>query len=289
MYLTRHLSEDGPRWAVDDAWLPRDFTLGLFLQVSRAELVRFLETLPRDGEATGPLLPPVEDDHEVWAAGVTYLRSREAREAESSVRDVYSKVYEAERPELFFKAVGWRVVGHRMPIRVRADSRWNVPEPELTVVVNAHGEIVGYCAGNDMSSRDIEGDNPLYLPQAKVYQGSCAVGPGIALTDAAGPRDLPIQLQVCRGERAIFSGTSCTAQMKRPLGELVACLFRELDFPRGVFLMTGTSIVPPDSVSVTGGDLVRVTVGTLTLENEVDSRARRFYRSVSADSVPAEE
>ena len=196
------------------------------------------------------MLPPIEAEHEVWAAGVTYLRSREARESESSVKDVYSRVYEAARPELFFKAAGWRVAGHRMPIRIRDDSRWNVPEPELTLVINAHGEIVGFCAGNDVSSRDIEGENPLYLPQAKVYNGSCALGPGIVLAEADDLRDLAIRLEVIRAGRSIFTGDTRTAQMKRPFEELVAYLCQELDFPRGVFLMTGTGIVPPQDFSL---------------------------------------
>jgi len=183
-------------------------------------------------------------------------------------------VYEAGRPELFFKAMGWRVVGHRMPIRVREDSRWNVPEPELTLVINSDREIVGFSAGNDVSSRDIEGDNPLYLPQAKVYEGSCALGPGIVLSEVDRLRDLSIQAEVRREGRVIFKGETRTSQMKRPFEELVVYLGRELDFPRGVFLMTGTGIVPPQDFSLVGGDLVRITIGSLTLENEVDTRPR---------------
>jgi 2-dehydro-3-deoxy-D-arabinonate dehydratase len=183
-------------------------------------------------------------------------------------------VYEAARPELFFKSAGWRVAGHRMPIRIREDSRWNVPEPELTLVINAHGEVVGFCAGNDVSSRDIEGENPLYLPQAKVYNGSCALGPGIVLAEADDLRDLAIRLEVIRAGRSIFTGDTSTARMKRPFEELVAYLCRELDFPRGVFLMTGTGIVPPQEFSMASGDLVRVTIGSLTLENVVDSMLR---------------
>ena len=274
MYLTRHPSADGPRWALDDAFLPPSFSLGLLLQHPRAEMEGFLHTLPRAETAGGTLLPPIEAGHEVWAAGVTYLRSREAREVESSVKDIYSRVYEAERPELFFKAVGWRVAGHLMPIRVREDSRWNVPEPELTLVINAQREIIGFCAGNDVSSRDIEGDNPLYLPQAKVYEGSCALGPGILLGDVDHLRDLPIRAEVRREGRSIFKGETRTSRMKRPLEELVAYLGRELDFPRGVFLMTGTGIVPPQDFSMERGDLVRITIGSLTLENEVDPRPR---------------
>jgi 2-dehydro-3-deoxy-D-arabinonate dehydratase len=165
-----------------------------------------------------------------------------------------------------------------MPIRIREDSRWNVPEPELTLVINAHGEIVGFCAGNDVSSRDIEGENPLYLPQAKVYNGSCALGPGIVLAGADDLRDLTIRLEVIRAGRSIFTGDTRTAQMKRPFEELVAYLGRELDFPRGVFLMTGTGIVPLQEFSMARGDLVRVTVGSLMLENTVDSMRRTSQR-----------
>jgi 2-dehydro-3-deoxy-D-arabinonate dehydratase len=177
-------------------------------------------------------------------------------------------VYEAERPELFFKAAGWRVVGPGDAIRVRADSRWNVPEPELTLVINRHGEIVGYCAGNDVSSRDIEGENPLYLPQAKVYNGSCALGPGIALAGPNELRDLGIGLKIARGGQTVFEGETRTSRMKRSFEDLAAYLYRELEFPRGAFLMTGTGIVPHESFSLTSGDRVRVEVGELVLENE---------------------
>ena len=272
MYLTRHETPAGPRWALDDRFLPPDLRLGLLLQLPRAALGELLRAMPRGEPAAGRLLPPVEPEQEVWAAGVTYLRSREAREAESTVKDVYARVYEATRPELFFKAGGRRVVAHGGPIRVRDDSAWNVPEPELTLVVNAGGEIAGYCAGNDVSSRDIEGENPLYLPQAKVYSGSCAVGPGIVLVapgDEDRLRELTIGLTVSRGGAVVFQGETRTSQIKRPLGELVAHLRRELDFPSGVFLMTGTGIVPPADFSLARGDVVRMGVGALTLENQV--------------------
>ena len=267
--LTRHESADGPRWALDGRWLAKDFTLNRLLQLPAAEFPGFLGS-PGTDAASGPLLPPIESGGEVWAAGVTYLRSREAREAESTVRDVYSKVYDAARPELFFKAPGWRVVGHERPIRIRRDSRWNVPEPELTLVVNAHGEIVGFCAGNDVSSRDIEGENPLYLPQAKCYDGSCALGPGISLCDGGALVDLPIDLVVLRAGRPIFTGATGTSRIKRPLQELVDYLRRELTLPNGVFLMTGTGLVPPDDFSLEPGDRVRITIGGLTLENPVE-------------------
>jgi 2-dehydro-3-deoxy-D-arabinonate dehydratase len=225
--------------------------------------------LPKEEPATGALLAPLEVAHEVWAAGVTYLRSREARRAESTLADVYDRVYEAERPELFFKSPGWRVAGPGGPIRVRRDSAWNVPEPEMVLVINRRLEIVGYCAGNDVSSRSIEGENPLYLPQAKVYNGSCALGPGILLTEPDTLRALPIGLTITKGGADCFSGQASTADMKRDPAELAGYLGRELDFPHGVFLMTGTSIVPSSDFTLQPGDRVQVRVGALTLENEV--------------------
>lgn len=270
MYLTRHTSANGSRWALDGRALGEDFDLRRLLALPRAAIDDFLSAKAETNAAPlGPLLAPLDDASEVWAAGVTYLRSREAREAESTVRDVYAKVYDAERPELFFKSPGWRVSGHGMPIRVRGDSRWNVPEPELTLTINAHGEIVGFSAGNDVSSRDIEGENPLYLPQAKIYDGSCAIGPGISLCSADALADLSIDLTVLRDGRAVFAGQTRTSRIKRPLQELVDYLRKELQLPHGAFLMTGTGIVPPDDFSLTSGDLVRISIGELTLENEV--------------------
>ena len=270
MYLTRHQVAGGSRWAVDGQALPDDFELRRLLDLPSATVPNFLRGIVRtEATASGPLLAPVDSFTEVWAAGVTYLRSREAREAESTVSDLYSRVYDAERPELFFKAVGWRVSGHAMPIRIRRDSSWNVPEPELTLVINARGEIVGFCAGNDVSSRDIEGANPLYLPQAKIYDGACALGPGISLCEADTLSNLSIELAVTRNGHAIFASETRTSRIKRPLQELVDYLRRELDFPNGVFLMTGTGIVPPDDFSLAAGDQVRITIGDLTLENEV--------------------
>jgi 2-dehydro-3-deoxy-D-arabinonate dehydratase len=270
VYLTKHKSADGSRWAVDGRALPHDFDLRRLLALPRAAIADFLQANAEIAAAPlGALLAPLDAATEVWAAGVTYLRSREAREAESTVRDVYAKVYDADRPELFFKSPGWRVVGHAMPIRIRRDSRWNVPEPELTLAINTQGEIVGFCVGNDVSSRDIEGENPLYLPQAKIYNGSCAIGPGIALCGVDALRKLSIELSVLRGGHAIFAGETSTSRIKRPLQDLVDCLRQELDFPHGVFLMTGTGIVPPDDFSLAWGDRVRISIGDLTLENEV--------------------
>ena len=276
MLLTRHEAPQGTaRWALDGRSLPTDLGLDLLLRLPREGMAAMLRSVPHSEAATGRLLPPIEAAHEVWAAGVTYQRSREAREAESAVKDVYARVYEAKRPELFFKSVGWRVVGHDLPIRVRADSRWNVPEPELTLVVNASREIVGYCVGNDVSSRDIEGENPLYLPQAKVYDGSCALGPGIVVGDDAlgNLKDLSVQLTLTRGGQAAFQGETRTSRIKRPLEELVSYLTEELTFPGGVFLMTGTGIVPPHEFSLAPGDVVTITIGALTLENRVAGAA----------------
>jgi 2-dehydro-3-deoxy-D-arabinonate dehydratase len=269
MYLTRHQTPHGPRLALDGAYLTWPKNLKALLELPYAAMLQALQTLPVTGPADHPLLPPLEPIHEVWAAGVTYLRSRKAREAESDVRDVYEKVYSAERPELFFKSIGWRVVGDNMPIRIRQDSQWNVPEPELTLVINAHHEIVGYCAGNDVSSRDIEGVNPLYLPQAKMYNGSCAIGPGIMIATADEVTDIPIHLDVQREDKRVYQGETRSAQMRRTVSELVDYLTKEMDFPHGVFLMTGTGIVPGDDFSLQPGDRVRISVGSLQLQNPV--------------------
>jgi 2-dehydro-3-deoxy-D-arabinonate dehydratase len=214
-------------------------------------------------------MAPIDPQQEVWAAGVTYLRSREARKAESTVADMYENVYDAERPELFFKSIGWRVSGNGGPIRIRKDSHWNVPEPELVLVINRFQEIVGYSAGNDVSSRDIEGENPLYLPQAKIYNGSCALGHGILLCEADAIQEIPIRLQVNRAGDIIFDGEASTSSMKRTLSDLVDYLTRELDFPQGVFLFTGTCLVPGGDFTLQANDLVHVQVGTLAIENEV--------------------
>jgi len=270
MNLTRHDTHDGPRWALDGAYLPPSFHLGLLLELPREAVAPFLAALPTEGEATGDLLSPIEPAQEVWAAGVTYLRSRDAREAESQTGDIYTRVYVAERPELFFKAAGWRVVAPGKAIRVRPDSTWDVPEPELTLVINRHGEIVGYCAGNDVSSRSIEGENPLYLPQAKVYNGSCALGPGIEIAEPDALRDVPIHIGIVRNGETIYTGEANTSQMKRAFEELATYLYRELDFPHGAFLMTGTCLVPPDNFTLQCGDVVTIAVGQLVLENVVE-------------------
>ncbi len=269
MELTRHQTAQGLCWACDGYLLPQQFNLNVLLGLPKRMLLELLPLLPTDEPAPPAVLPPIEPMQEVWASGVTYLRSRDARKAESAVADVYDKVYEAERPELFFKAIGWRVVGNGMAVRARQDSTWDVPEPELVLVINRDGEIVGYCAGNDMSSRSIEGENPLYLPQAKTYNASCALGPGIVLAEPDMLRDLPIRLEITRNGGTAFAGETRTSQMKRQLEELVSYLAKELAFPHGVFLMTGTGIVPPEAFSLQSGDLVQITVGACTLANPV--------------------
>jgi len=213
-------------------------------------------------------------NQEVWAAGVTYYRSRAARMEESSRtggQDFYDKVYGAERPELFFKANASRVSGTGEPVRIRRDSHWSVPEPELTLAINASGEIIGYTIGNDMSARDIEGENPLYLPQAKVYSRCCALGPGILVRNAALTGDTKIAMDIIRKAETVFSDTITLNSLKREPVELVRYLFLENKFPYGCFLLTGTGIVPPDEFALSAGDKIRITIDQIgTLENHVE-------------------
>lgn len=208
---------------------------------------------------TAHLLPPV-DRQEVWAAGVTYAWSREARVREAVSKDIYVRVYEAERPELFFKSLPEKVVGPRDWIGLRGDSRWNVPEPELALVLNPAMQIVGYTAGNDVSSRDIEGENPLYLPQAKVFRHACALGPVMTLADGVDGQNLDIALSIQRGADEVFSAATSTATMKRRLQELANYLGRYNDFPDGAILLTGTGIVPGDDFTLQEGDQVTITI-----------------------------
>lgn len=219
------------------------------------------------------ILPPLAGQ-EVWAAGVTYFRSRDARMEESRKSgsgSFYDRVYEADRPELFYKGNARTVVGTEAEVRIRSDSRWNVPEPELTFFINRRQEIIGCTVGNDMSSRDIEGENPLYLPQAKIYMGSCALGPGILLIDGSLDDAVEISMRIVRTGQEVFSGTTTLKELKRSPSQLVEYLFRENDFPAGCFLMTGTGIVPPDSFSLRPGDDIRITVPPVgTLINQVE-------------------
>ncbi|MFC2089825.1 fumarylacetoacetate hydrolase family protein [Bacteroidota bacterium] len=215
------------------------------------------------------LLPPIENQ-EVWAAGVTYIRSRSARMEESKDAgggDFYDKVYDAERPELFFKSTPHRVSGHKEGVRIRKDSSWNVPEPELTLAINSSGKIIGYSLGNDMSSRDIEGQNPLYLPQAKTYDKSAALGPCIYLTKEPLSPETQILLSIERDNKPVFTGDVAISQIKRKFEELVEFLYRETTFPYGCFLMTGTGIIPPNDFTLQQGDVIHISadpIGTLT-------------------------
>jgi 2-dehydro-3-deoxy-D-arabinonate dehydratase len=245
---------DGAFHVLDDDWDD------LFARSDPAGYLRTIVAGPGAPELTGEVLAPVVAQ-EVWAAGVTYYRSREARIEESEAAgggSFYDRVYEAERPELFFKAAGWRVRAHGAPIRVRRDAAWSVPEPELALCVNAEGRIFGYTLGNDVSSRDIEGENPLYLPQAKVYDGACSLGPGILVTGEPLPPETRIELRIRRDGDPVFEGATRLASMRRSPPELVAWLCRELEFPRGVVLLTGTGVVPPDDVGLRPGDEVEI-------------------------------
>lgn len=226
--------------------------------------------------------PPLETQHilspiarqEVWAAGVTYYRSRTARMEESQRTgggSFYDRVYSAERPELFFKSSPHRVAAPGTAVHIRKDSAWNVPEPELVLLVTPSGKLAGYTIGNDMSSREIEGENPLYLPQGKVYDRSCALGPCILVRDAPLGSETRIQMQITRTGTVVFTDETTLAQMKRTPATLIEYLFRENSFPNGCFLLTGTGIVPPDSFTLRPGDVIRITIDEIgTLENSVD-------------------
>jgi 2-dehydro-3-deoxy-D-arabinonate dehydratase len=242
------------------------------LRLPAAEIAREVARVRDSGATPVPageaiLLAPI-DAQEVWACGVTYVRSRDARMEESTEEDVYERVYRAERPELFFKATATRVVGPGQPVAIRSDSTWDVPEPEIALVINAYEEVIGYTVGNDMSSRSIEGENPLYLPQAKMYTACAGLGPVIALADEiADPRALTVTLTIERGGEALFEGETSTGQMARPFAELVTYLHRHNAFPDGVFLMTGTGIIPPSAFTLEDGDVVSIAIdgiGTLT-------------------------
>lgn len=228
-------------------------------------------SVPRHALAEVKLLPPVEQQ-EIWAVGVTYLRSKKARMEESEFSaTAYDKVYEAPRPELFFKALPEKVVGPGEAVGIRKDASWNVPEPELAFVLNSRGHLAGYTVGNDMSSRDIEGENLLYLPQAKIYDRSCALGPFITVgATEAEARTWKIELQISRGGSVAFRGETSVGQIKRSFDELIAYLFRSQTFPHGAILLTGTGIVPPDGFTLAANDQIEITIsGVGTLSNPV--------------------
>lgn len=280
MHIVRFATADSPearvgvldRGAVTE--LPGTDTLAQLWQLPTAELQeRVSGPIGRDwARAEVTLLPPVDGDTEVWACGVTYQISQDARMEESErAASVYEQVYDADRPELFFKSAAWRVVGDREPIAVRSDSGIDVPEPEVAVVVNASGDIVGFTVCNDVSSRTIEGENPLYLPQAKIYLGACAVGPAIRPAwEIPDPYSLPVAMVIHRDGQPAWEGAASTAQLHRRIDELVGFLLRADRFPDGAILSTGTCLVPSAPFSLTPGDVVHVEVGEVgTLTNPV--------------------
>jgi 2-dehydro-3-deoxy-D-arabinonate dehydratase len=245
--------------------------------ITRDDLYDYLEECLRRAEVIevpglDDVQPPI-GTQEVWAAGVTYYRSRDARMQESKSSgggNFYDRVYGADRPELFFKATAHRVAGPNSKVAIRDDATWSVPEPELTLLITPTGRIVGYTIGNDMSSRDIEGENPLYLPQAKVYDRSCALGPCILVSNSPLPRATEIQLEIRRGDKTEFSGSTTLEAMKRDPASLVEFLYRNNSFPKGCFLLTGTGIVPPDSFALKRNDEIRITITDIgTLVNYV--------------------
>jgi len=247
--------------------------------LTRDDLQSYLSGLIAGGRPLGNkgvqkfrLKPPI-GSQEVWAAGVTYFRSRDARMEEAKSAgggDFYDRVYHAERPELFFKSAPHRVVGDGGKVAIRKDAKWSVPEPELAVLVSPAGKVLGNTVGNDMSSRDIEGENPLYLPQAKVYDRSCALGPGILVSAAPLPTSTEIHMEIDRDGRRVFDGSTPLSSMKRDVRTLVEYLYRHNSFPNGCFLLTGTGIVPPESFTLQQGDEIRITIEEIgTLVNVV--------------------
>ena len=272
MNIVRYAGPDGVRVGVGDGVTVRPLAVASVAELLAmpADRMRSAVEAPLEpAVGAARLLPPVDGLTEVWACGVTYERSSAARQEESDVADVYARVYEADRPELFFKSPAWRVCGDGEPIGIRPDSQISVPEPELALVCNAAGEIVGVTICDDVSSRDIEGQNPLYLPQAKIYAGACALGPGITpvweLDDDLGA--LAITVSVRRGDAVAWSGETSTAQLHRDLADLVEYLFRSASFPHGVVLSTGTGLVPELSFTLAPGDEVEIGiagVGVLT-------------------------
>ncbi len=244
------------------------------------DLLSKLKGLIRSGKASkatgieeSAIVAPVGSGQELWACGVTYLRSKVGRQEESKASggaDFYAKVYEAERPEVFFKATPNRVVGHQQKVRIRKDSTWDVPEPELTLLVTSSGKIIGYTIGNDMSSRSIEGENPLYLPQAKTYDACAAIGPCIYITDRPLDKSTLISMVISRDSQKVFEGSVALEQMKRTPEELVSFVYRACSFPQGSLIMTGTGIVPGSDFTLESGDEIRISIENIgTLVNVV--------------------
>jgi 2-dehydro-3-deoxy-D-arabinonate dehydratase len=266
------LEHDGAFYRI--AGLPwEELTIRDDLEVYLTNSIRKLRVLTENPLADMDSLCAPIGNQEVWAAGVTYYRSRDARMEESKVAgggSFYDRVYNAERPELFFKATPHRVAGHHGRVAIRGDAAWSVPEPELTLLISPSGKILGYTVGNDMSSRDIEGENPLYLPQAKVYNRSCALGPSVLISSAPLPASTEIRLTILRAGQSVFAGSTTLSSLKRDPVTLVQYLYRDNAFPNGCFLLTGTGIVPPDSFTLNHGDEIQISIdGIGTLVNFV--------------------
>ena len=268
LYKTKqglYAEQNNSFYRLTDAWQETVNRKNLFQHLN--ELLPSKEQVPEI--PTHEIMAPI-DNQEVWAAGVTYLRSKAARmdESKNSGADTfYDKVYEAERPEIFFKATPQRVVGPNEPVRIRRDSSWNVPEPELTLFISSEKTIEGYTIGNDMSSRSIEGENPLYLPQAKSYDGSAALGPCLLVLEKPISLDTHIHLAIARNGKEAFTGTAKLSQMKRTFSELAGWLTRECSFPQGVYLMTGTCVVPDNTFTLAPFDKITISIdgiGVLT-------------------------
>ncbi|MCI0695698.1 fumarylacetoacetate hydrolase family protein [candidate division KSB1 bacterium] len=260
-----HLLE-GENW---DAFVNDDDLFGKLAEITRA-----VEPIHNGRQLLASILEAPIQSQELWASGVTYFRSKQGRQEESKDAgggEFYARVYESARPELFFKATAHRVAGSGGKVRIRQDSTWNVPEPELTLMITSNGKIVGYTIGNDMSSRSIEGENPLYLPQAKTYDGCAALGPCIYVTDRPLSDHTSVHIEIRRKKRQVFAGNTDIKQMKRKPEELVSYLYRECSFPHGSLLMTGTGIVPPNDFSLQSGDEILITIEPIgTLLNTVE-------------------
>ena len=264
----RHLEQTRLLGGLDwDGIFSSEDPVGLVQQSFNSAAAAPVAAPPADGAA-----PPI-GSQEVWAAGVTYYRSRDARMAEAAQAggaDFYARVYDAERPELFMKATARRVVGSGGAVRVRSDANWTVPEPELVVAVNREGKIFGYTVGNDVSSRDIEGENPLYLPQAKIYDRSCALGPALCVSAEMPPASTRISMRVMRGGEVAVEGATDLTRLKRKPQDLVSFLFRDNSFPQGCYLMTGTGIVPAGDFTLAAGDRIEIEIERIgTLHNHV--------------------
>ena len=275
IYKTRHgiiLQKDDLFFLIKEDWDPFVNDYNLYLKLDKISR----ETVPigNGPELIGSGLQAPIGSQELWASGVTYLRSKTGRQEESKKAggaDFYQHVYEAERPELFFKALANRVVGSGDKVRIRKDSTWDVPEPELTLMITSGQKIIGYTIGNDMSSRSIEGENPLYLPQAKTFDGCAALGPCLYVTNKPLPADTLIDLKIRRNDKVVFAGDVQINQIKRSFEELVSFLYRECSFAHGSMLMTGTGIVPSSAFTLQSGDEITITIDHIgTLVNEVE-------------------